>query len=328
MIDRRTFIGTMAGSALITAARAVDAQQQPAKIYRIGFLGITSASEFASRVEALRAGLRDLGYIEGRNIVIEFRWAEENYDRLPELAADLVRLKVDVLVTHSNAGASAAKQATTTIPIVMAVGADAVATGLVENLARPGGNLTGSTILLPEISGKRLALLKEAVPRIARLAVLVRDSPGNRSLLQPTETTARSLNVTVQLFNVRGPNEFESAFSAMSARRVDAVAVFDDPLLIVNAAEIADLAARQRLPSTGSVELAEAGGLIGYGVDAPELFRHAAVFVDRILRGAKPRDLPIEQATKFHLLVNLKAAKVLGITIPQSLLVRADEVIQ
>jgi len=326
-MDRRKFIGVLAGALTVTM-RAASAQQQPAKVYRIGFLGTTSASEFASRVDALRAGLRDLGYVEGKNMVIEFRWAEENYNRLPELAAELVSLKVDVLVTHSNAGASASKQATTTIPIVMAIGADAVATGLVESLARPGGNLTGSTILTPEISAKRLALLKEAVPRIARLAILVRDSPGNRLLLQPTETTARSLNVTVQLFSVRGANEFESAFSAMSAGRIDAVAVFDDAFLIVNAAEVAELATRQRLPSTGSVELAEAGGLIGYGVDALELFRHAAVFVDRILRGAKPRDLPIEQATKFRLLVNLKTAKALGLTIPQSLLLRADEVIQ
>jgi len=327
MMDRRTFARAI-GAALALVSFVGEAQQPPAKNYRIGFLGIPTASEFASRVEALRAGLRDLGYIEGKNIVIEFRWAEGNYDRLPELAADLVRLKVDVLVTHTNAGARVAMQATTTIPIVMAIGADAIATGLVQSLARPGGNLTGSTILTPEIEAKRLELLKEAVPRIGRLAVLVRDSPGNRSILQPTETTARSLNVTVQLFNVRGPNELPSAFVAMAAEGVDAIAVTDEPMLIINSHAIADLAARHRLPSTGFRELAEAGGLIGYGVDALEIFRHAALFVDKILKGAKPSDLPIEQATKFQLIINLKTAKALGLTIPQPVLVRADEVIQ
>jgi len=328
VVERRTFIRTLAGAAL-AAPLATEAQRQPATMYRIGFLGSTSPSDFASRVEALRAGLRDLGYIEGKNIVIEFRWADGHLDVLRELAAELVRLKVDVLVVHSNTVARVARQATTTIPIVMVIGADAVATGLVESLARPGGNLTGSTILTPEIEAKRLALLKEAVPHIARVAIVVRrGSPDTGPILRPTETAARSLGVALRVSEVLGPNEFAGAFATMAAEGVDGIAVIDDAMLITNSQAIADLAARHRLPSTGFRELAEAGGLIGYGVDALEIFRHAALFVDKILKGAKPSDLPIEQAAKFRLTINLKTAKALGLAIPQPVLVRADEVIQ
>jgi putative ABC transport system substrate-binding protein len=327
-MDRRTFTGTLAGT-LIAATRVAVAQQQPARIYRIGFLGTTSASEYAGQVEALRAGLRDLGYVEGKNIVIEFRWADGHYDRLPELAAELVRLNVDIIVTHGTLGARVAMQATKMIPIVMAIGADAILTGLVTSLARPGGNLTGSTILNPELSSKRLALLKEAVPRITRAAVVVpRDNPSAGAVLQSMETTARSLRVALQFFEVRGPSDFESAFSEIGTARVDAVLVFEDPMLIVNSKAIAELAAKYRLASAGFKEFAEAGGLIGYGADTLDVIRHAAVFVDKILKGAKPGDLPIEQATRFELLINLWTAKVLGIAIPQSVLTRADKVIQ
>ena len=317
------------GAALALMPFIDEAQPPSAKIHRIGFLGVTSASAFASRVEALRAGLRDLGYIEGKNIVIEFRWADGNPDRLPGLAAELVRLKVDVLVVQSTTGARAAEQATTTIPIVMAVGADAIESGLVQSLARPGGNLTGTTILTPEISNKRVELLKEAVPRISRVAVLVRRGSSDIGMyLRTTQTAARSLGIALHVAEVLGPNEFLSAFAKMAADHVDAIVMTNDALLVANRQEIADLAVRHRLPSIGNGEFAEVGGLIGYGVATPELFRHAALFVDKILKGAKPGDLPIEQATKVQLIVNLKTAKALGLTIPQSLMVRAHEVIQ
>jgi putative ABC transport system substrate-binding protein len=327
-MDRRTFARTI-GAALALAPIVGEAQSPPRKTYLIGFLGSTPAPALASRVEALRSGLRDLGYIEGKNIVIEFRWADGDLDRLPELAAELVRLKVDVLVVNSTTVARVAKQATTTIPIVIAIGSSAVELGLVDSLARPGGNLTGSTVLSPEISAKRLELLKEAVPRITRVAVMVRrDSPVTGPYLRPTESAARTLGIALQIFEVLGPNEFASTFSAMSAARVEAIFVTDDVMLITNSPAIADLAARHRLPSTGSAELAQAGGLIGYGVDVLEVFRHAAFFIDKVLKGAKPADLPTEQATRFQLIVNLGTAKALGLTIPQTLLLRADEVIE
>lgn len=312
----------LAATAFAFAPRFAFAQQQPAKVARIGFLGAESASGYASRVDALRTGLRDLGYVEGRNIIIEFRWAEGKNDRLPELAAELVRLKVDVLVTHATLGTRAAKQATTTIPIVTAVFADPVALGLVASLARPGGNITGSTFFYAELTAKRLELLKEAFPRTRHVAVLLNPLNLARGLsFEAMEITARSLKVGLQKFEVRGPNEFESAFSAMAKKRVDAVAVVEDPMFLANAKELADLAAKQRFSSIGFNEFAEAGGLIGYGANYLELWRRAAYFVDRILKGAKPSDLPVEQPTKFELVVNVKAAKALGIKIPQSIMV-------
>jgi putative tryptophan/tyrosine transport system substrate-binding protein len=303
--------------------------QEAGKVYRIGFLGPSSASTHANRVEALRAGLRELGYVEEKNILIENRWAEGKYDRLPGLAAELVHLKVDVLVTFGTPGTLAAKQTTTTIPIVMAGSGDAVATGIVSSLARPGGNITGSTLFIPELMAKRLELLKEAMPRTGRVAVLVNpDNSANMPVLKAMEATARSLKVELQKFEARGPNEFESAFSAMAKSGVGAAVVNDDALFNGNARAIGDLAARKRLPLAGTGEIAEAGGSIGYGVSFPDQFRRAAVYVDKILKGAKPGDLPVEQPTKFELLINLKTAKALGLTIPHSLLLRADQVIQ
>jgi putative ABC transport system substrate-binding protein len=325
-MDRRTFIGAMAGTLTVTA-RAAGVEQKPAKVYRIGFLGITSASEYARNVDALRVGLSDLGYVEGKNIVIEFRWADGDRDRLPKLAAELVRLKVDVLVTHAE-GTRAAKEATASIPIVMAVSSNAVASGFVASLARPGGNVTGSTILIPEISAKRLELLKAAVPRIARVAVLVLKDSSGTGVLQVLQSTAKDMNLAMQFFEVRGRSDFESAFSAMAKARVDALVVDEESILVGNSKAIVELAAKYKWPSTGFVGVAEAGGLIGYGVYPGELYRHAAVLVDKLLKGAKPSDLPVEQPTKFKLVINLKTAKALGLTIPQSLLVRADEVIQ
>jgi putative ABC transport system substrate-binding protein len=327
MNNRRKLLVALGAGAL--AAPLTSFAQQKGKIWRIGFLGTASASGFARRVEALRAGLRDLGYVEGKNIVIEFRWAEGKYERLPELAAELVRLKVDVIVTHG-VGTRAAKAATTTIPIVMAVSPDPVASGLVASLARPGGNVTGMASFGPEGSAKRLELLKDAFPHTRQVAVLLNpDNPGQIKLVFPAMgAAAKSLKLELHQFGARGPGEFENAFAAMAKKRVDAVVSTDDPVLIANAGAIAKLAAEMRLPSIGLPEFAEAGGLMAYGADRRDLFRRAATFVDKILKGAKPGDLPIEQATRFETVVNLKTAKALGITIPQLFLMRTDRVIE
>jgi putative ABC transport system substrate-binding protein len=325
-MDRRAFIGALAGGFLAPLAAGA---QQAEKVWRIGFLGAAAPSVWASRVQALRAGLRDLGYVEGKNIVIEFRWANGMYDRLPDLAAELARLKIDVLVTAGTPGALSAKQATTTIPIVMAVSGDAVATGLVASLARPGGNITGSTSFSQQLHAKRLELLKEALPHLTLVGVLFNPrNPAFATDLQEMEIAARSMKVRLQRFETQGPNEFAGAFAAMGKSRVDAVVIQEDGMLNDNTRAMADLAAQQRLSSIGLTELADAGGLMGYGVNRVELFRRAAYFVDKILKGAKPADLPIEQPTKFKLVINLKTAKALGLTIPPSLLQRADQVIE
>jgi putative tryptophan/tyrosine transport system substrate-binding protein len=325
---RREFISLLGGAvAWPVAART----QQSAKVARIGFLGATSLSSpvYKRNVDALRDGLRDLGYIEGQNIVIEFRWADGDYDRLPELAAEIVRLKPDVIITHGTPGTLAAKHTTTTIPIVMAVVGDAVVTGVVPSIARPGGNITGLTFFNPELGAKRLELLKEAFPRSRRVGVLV--NPGNamaRAIVQAMEAPAGSLNTELQVFEARRPAEFENAFLVMAQRRVDAVTVIEDPTFIANARTIGEIASSRRLPLIGFREIVDAGGLVAYGVRWHEMYHRAAVFVDKILKGAKPGDLPIEQATRFDLVVNLKAAKALGLEIPPTLLARADEVIE
>ena len=303
--------------------------QQMGRVYRIGFLGATSPSGYTPQVEAFRGGLRDLGYVEGKNVVIEFRWAEGNYARLPELAAELVLLKPDVLVTHAPAGTRAAKRATATIPIVMGVAGDAVATGLVAGLARPGGNVTGSSFFLPELNAKRLEVLKEALPPLSRVGVLLNpDNPANVATLRAMEETARSVKIQLHAVEVRSPADFEGAFATIVKGRAGALAVYDDAMLIAEAAQIADLARKSRLPTIGFIEYAKAGGLLAFGVNFPDLWRRAAGFVDKILKGAKPADLPVEQPTTFQVIVNLKTAKALGVTIPQSILIRADEVIQ
>jgi putative ABC transport system substrate-binding protein len=327
MNNRRKLLVALGAGAL--AAPLTSFAQQKGKVWRIGFLGAASASGLAGRVEALRAGLRDLGYVEGKSIVIEFRWAEGKYERLPELAAELVRLKVDVIVTHG-VPTRAAKAATTTIPIVMATSADPVELGFVASLARPGGNVTGMSGLSPETAAKRLELLKDAFPRTRHVAVLLNpDSPGNIRLVLPAmEATAKSLKLELQQFPVRGPSEFDSAFAAMAKRRVDAVVTTDDAMLLANIEAIANLAAKMRLPSVGFIEFAEAGGLMAYGANRRELFRRAAYFVDRILKGAKPADLPVEQATRFETVLNQKTAKALGLQFPQAVLARADRVIE
>jgi len=326
-MDRRAFITMVGGSVL--AAQLPDHTQQTAKVPLIGFLGLASASSSARQLESFRAGLRDLGYRESQNVVIDYRWADGEYERLSDLANELVRLRVDILVTHGTPGALAAKRATATIPIVVATSADAIALGLVESLARPGGNVTGSTFLVPEVNAKRLQMFKEPFPRTGHMAVLVNpNNPAMGPIIQAMKRTAKSLKMELQQFPVRGPNEFAAAFSSMTSSRVDAVAIIEEPMFQANAGVLAGLAMQKRLPSAGFKEFAEAGGLLGYGADIIRLFRRAAYFVDRILKGAKPADLPIEQPTKFELVINLKTAKALGLTIPPSVLGRADQVIE
>lgn len=322
MTTRRQIILALgAGSLGVPLALAASA--------RVGFLGTESASEYASNLDALRAGLRELGYTEGTNLVLETRWANGKNDRLPALAAELVKLKVDVLVTHGTPGTLAAKHATSTIPIVMTTSGDAAGTGLVKSLARPGGNVTGMTSLLPEVSAKRLQLLKEALPRMTRLAVLFNPiNPAFATDIAGAESAAKAMKIGVQRFGVRGPDEFEGAFASMAEKRVDAVMIHQDGMLNANPKAAATLARKHRLPSIGFKEFGEAGGLIGYGVNFLEMYRRSATYVDKLIRGAKAADLPIEQPTNFELVINLQTAKALGVTIPRALLLRADRVIQ
>jgi ABC-type uncharacterized transport system substrate-binding protein len=327
MMDRRAFITVVSGSML--AALFVAEAQQAGKVYRVGFLGSTSPSGYASQVEAFRGGLRDLGYVEGQNLVIEFRWAQGKNERLPELAKELVRLKPDVLVAHGAPGALAVKRASDTIPIVLGVVGEAVEIGAVEGVARPGGNVTGSSMFLPELNAKRLEILKEALPRLSRVGVLLKlENPVNGPMLRAMEHTAQALKIELQSFEVRDPVDFDNAVSALVRRNAGAIAVQEEAMLIAHVGRIADLAKKYQVPTIGFVEYARAGGLLAFGVNFPELWRRAASFVDKILRGAKPADLPIEQPTKFELVINLRTAKALGLTIPPSLLLRADQVIE
>jgi len=279
-------------------------------------------------LEAFRVALRELGYVEGKNIVIEFRWAEGNYDRLPALAAELVELKVAVVVTPGGKANIAMARVTKTIPIVVVRASQPVGQqGVISNLARPGGNITGFTAFGSELTAKRLELLREAVPRITSVAFLVNpaDPPSYRGTM---ELAAKALKLELQQYEARGPGEFDSTIAGMVQRRADAIVVQGDTMFTVNAKVVADLAIKYRLPSVGIPEYAEAGGMIGIGANMIEGYRRAAVYVDKILKGANPGDLPIEGATNFRLVINQKTAKALGLAIPQSLLLRADEVIQ
>jgi putative ABC transport system substrate-binding protein len=314
---------------LLAAPLGVEAQPAE-KVYRIGFLSGTTAT-VAGPLRNFRQGLRDLGYEDGRNILIESRWADGHDERLVALAEELVRVRPDVLVTTSTPATAAAQQATTTIPIVMGSIDNPVRDGLVKSLARPGGNTTGVALLSSDLAPKRLQLLKEIMPTLRRVAVLLNPrNPGVREDLRQTEAAAPRLNVTVRAFEVREPAEFETAFTAIARERPDGLIVVTDPLTVSHQAHIVEFAARNRLPamytSPGWVLLR--GGLISYGTEGRETWGRAASYVDRILKGAKPADLPIEQPTKFELLINLKTAKALGVTIPPSLLQRADRVIE
>ncbi|HEV2056810.1 MAG TPA: ABC transporter substrate-binding protein [Methylomirabilota bacterium] len=283
-------------------------------------------------LDAFRQGLRELGWVEGQNIVIDYRYAEGRFDRLPDLAAELVRLKVDIIVAQPLPAAAAAKNATETIPIVMiSGGADPVGLGLIATLARPGGNVTGSSYSAgQEIGGKQLELLKKTVPKVRRVAILSNPAnPGHPPMVGELNVAARSLGVQLQLLEVRGPNEFDGAFAAMATERAGALLVLSDGMFNLHRTRLADLAARSRLPAAYGVrEFVDAGGLMSYGPSLRDLYRRSAAYVDKILKGAKPADLPVEQPTKFELVINLKTAKALGLTIPPSLLQRADELIQ
>jgi putative ABC transport system substrate-binding protein len=303
--------------------------QQPKKVWRIGFLGSGSASGYASRVNAMREGLRDLGYVEGKNIVIEYRWAEEKYDRLPNLAAELVGFKVDLIITHGTPGSRAAKQATTMIPVVIAAIGDAVEAGVVASLARPGGNITGSSFFMPELTAKRLELIKEAIPSVSRVAVLLNpDNRVNQPVLKEMQSTAQSLGLELQRVEVRASEDFASAFSVMVKKQAGALAVPEDAMLNSQAERIADLAIKSRLPTIGSTLYVGTGLLMGYGQDVLHLWRRTGVFVDKILKGTKPAELPVEQPMKFELAINLKTAKQIGVTIAPNVLARADKVIR
>ncbi|MGC2454440.1 MAG: ABC transporter substrate-binding protein, partial [Pseudolabrys sp.] len=305
--------------------------QQPAKPV-IGFLGSAPPATFASRIEGFRLGLRDFGYIEGTNISIEYRFAQGHYERLSDLAAELVRSKVDLIVTHGTPGSLAAKRATTTIPIVMASIGDPVATGVVASVARPGGNITGQSFFNPELRAKRIELLKEVMPRLTQVAVILNvDNPAHSAIgpeFQAMETVAHQLNIKLQPFRLREPSELVSAFEKMEQTHAEAVETGDDPLALGNVGAIVALAARGRLLSIGPEEVPRAGGILGYGADIVAVFRRAAFFVDRILKGTNPADLPIERVSKFQFILNRKAAKALGFEVPQSILLRADEVIE
>ncbi len=329
--DRRMLVKTGLGMALaLLLAAPVVAESQAAKVYRIGFLGLSSAADYAVNLQAFRQGLRDLGYEEGKNISIEYRWAEGRDERLPALAAELVRLNPDVLVTHATPGIRAAQQATFTIPIIMGTSADPVRLGFVKSLARPGGNTTGVASQLIDLAAKRLELLKEAVPNLRHVAVLSNLANAvAREAVGETEVAARKLAVRVRSFEVkREPTELETVFTAILRERPDGLIVTPDSLIMgARQASIVEFAARNRLPAMGGERrFVAAGGLISYGNDFQEGWRVAARYVDRILKGAKPAELPIEQPTKFELAINLKTAKRLGLTIPPSLLLRADQV--
>ena len=327
-LERRDFL--IAVGAILAAPLAADAQQAE-KVHRIGFLSATSPSDRPPLLDAFRQRLRELGWVEGKNIVIDYRYAEGQVDRLPDLAAELVRLKVDLLVSWGTQGVTAAKSATKTIPIVMIAVRDPIGIGLIASLARPGGNVTGvSGSAGLEWVAKQLELLKQTVPKIRRVAILSNPTNAYHQLaIRELDVAARSLGVQLQLLEARGPNEFDGAFAAMAKESAGALLVLSDAMLNSHATRLADLAARSRLPAVYGVrESVEAGGLMSYGPSFLDSFRRAATYVDKILKGAKPGDLPVEQPTKFELVINLKIAKSLGLTIPQSVLLRADEVIQ
>jgi putative ABC transport system substrate-binding protein len=325
-MDRRTFLSALG---LLASPLAAEAQQG-GKVYRVAFLGNSTAALEANLVGPFREGLRDLGYVEGRNILIEYRWAEGKYERFPALIAELAALKVDVIVTAGTPAALAVKKTTPSIPLVMVAVGDPVGTGLIADLGRPGGNVTGLSSIAPELEGKRLELLREVVPKLSYIAVLWNpDNPFHAGSLKEARAAAQALGIKVQLLEVRVSEEFPAVFAAILRERPGALLILADRLFLHNRARIVDFEAKHRLPGVYAYrELVEAGGLMSFGPSYAGMHRRAAYYVDKILKGAKPADLPVEQPTKFELMINLKTAKALGLKIPQSLLARADEVIQ
>jgi putative ABC transport system substrate-binding protein len=328
-MDRRTFIGSVVGG-ILAAPLAAEAQQT-GRVYRIGYLSAPTRASVENGLQAFLRALRELGWVEGQNLIIEYRWAEGKVERLPNLAAELVLLKVDLIVAPAGSAALAAKNATSSIPIVMIFPSDPVELGLVASLGRPGGNITGTTFTPgPAIFGKQLQILKEAIPRASRVAILWNPADSSFALqMREVEAAARSLDIHLQHLEARGPEGFDSAFVAMARERADALLVGGTSTFLAHRTRLAELAVKARLPTMCSFrEIVEAGGLMAYAVNMTDFVGHAAVYVDKILKGAKPAALPVEQPTKFELVINLKTAKMLGIIIPQSLLLRADKVIQ
>jgi putative ABC transport system substrate-binding protein len=328
MMDRRTFVSAAVGTLLVGA---FPVYAQPAnKVPRIGVLHPGTPASAPQSVEAFRQGLREHGYEEGKNIVVEHRYTESRPERVAEVAAEFVRLKVDVIVTSLDVATAAVKRQTQTIPIVMAISIDPVSTGFVSSLARPGGNVTGLSTMAPELAAKRLELLREAVPGLSRVAIMWNTNvPGNLLEYKEAGDAARSMRLQLQSVEVSSVDDFERAFSALKTGGAEALIVAGSGLTSTNAGQIANLAMKHRLPSmVSSRDRVDAGGLMAYGPNLAELWRRAATFVDKILKGAKPGELPVEQPTKFELVINMKTAKALGLTIPPSLLRRADEVIQ
>jgi putative tryptophan/tyrosine transport system substrate-binding protein len=326
-MNKKTVVSLLA--ALTLASFHLAEAQQPKKIPRLGFLVPGSLSSYSARIEAFRQGLRELGYVEGQSIIIEYRYAEGKFDRLPDLAAELVRLAVDVIVTGDTPAVQAVKNATNTIPIVMGNVADPVTVGLVASLARPGGNITGLTTLAPDLDGKRLELLKEILPKVARVAFFW--DPGNPAMrirFKEVQGAALALEIALQSLEIRNPKELENAFEA-AIREGPGALMAPNTMVLAFGKQIVDFAARNRLPLIYDTrEFAEAGGLMSYGPSFPDLWRRAATYVDKILKGAKTSDLPVEQPMKFELIINLKTAKQIGLTVPQSVLYRADKVIK
>ena len=328
----RASVVVLAVSLTLASLGGTAAAQLPEKVARVGYLDPGSSSDplRQRRVEVFRQSLRELGYVDGQSIAIESRWAEGQYDRCPTLAADLVRLKVDVIVVRGGEATKAVQSATRTIPIVMSMVMDPVGSGIVPSLARPGGNVTGTSFMAPDLVGKQLEVLKEVVPTVSRVALLRQPTnPASADYLREAEAAARILGVRLQTLDARNPQEIDSAFQAMIRERAGALLIFPDALFGTHRRRIAELAAKRRLPAIhGGTDYADAGGLMVYSPNTLDLELRAVTYVDKILKGAKPADLPVEQPTKFELVINLKTAKALGLTIPQTLLQRADRVIQ
>jgi putative ABC transport system substrate-binding protein len=328
VISRRAFVAALAAGPLAAARNA--AAQTSGKPHRIGFLGNSTEELEANLVGPFRDGFRELGYVEGRDLVIEYRWAEGQYERFPALIAELIALKVEVIVTAGTPAALAVRRATTAIPLVMVAVGDPVGSGLVKSLARPGGNLTGLVSIAPDLEGKRLELLTEVVPKLALVAFLA--NPANAFHVtseRQAREAARQLHLKVEFFPVRAEGEFDRAFQAIAGRRPGALVMLADRLFLHHRARIVEFAARQRLPTVYAyTELVEAGGLMSFGPSYPGMHRRAAYFVDRILKGANPADLPMEQPSKFELMINLRTARSLGLVIPQPILLRADNLLQ
>jgi putative ABC transport system substrate-binding protein len=327
-IQNRKWAGFLVILGLLVGCVEMANAQRPEKIHRVAVL--SPGTQPRPVIEAFKQGLRDLGYGEGKNVTFEYRYADLKLERLPELAGELVRLKPDVIFVHSVTAAQAVKRATTTIPVVVAAAGDLVQDGIVTNLARPGGNITGLTLLSPELDGKRLELLKETARKVSRVAVLVNSgNPGWQRYPQDLEAAGRALGLRLQRAEVSGPADFERAFSTMQANGINGVLVVTDSLFQRYARQIAELAIKHRLPSISEVpEFAEAGGLIQYGLSISDLGRQSAAFVAKILKGAMPGDLPVERPTKFEFVINLKTAKAIGLTVPSEVLMRAEKVIK